>query len=379
MIKRYTTKQFKTKLNKIYCCDCLKALKALPDKCIDMVITSPPYWSLRDYSTSNQIWDSNKDCKHNWIKYIKRPSGGKGSKCANVGANKNDFANMRDHNIVTNFCSKCNAWRGSLGLEPIYELYIKHLCDILDEAKRILKKTGTAWINIGDTYAANTKSRTMKMGNPEFNKNHPCREKTICPPKKTNVQQKSLIGIPERFVLEMQNRGWIRRNTIIWQKPNAMPSSCRDRFTVDFEYLYFFVKNKEYYFQQQFEPYTKPMNRWGGEKLKANGKSLWDNGTGQTTYRERNMRPNPKGKNKRCVWSISTKPLKKSNFAPYPEKLIETPIKAGCPKNGVVLDPFIGTGTTALVAGKLDRNFIGFELKPEYCKIAEERLKNASS
>jgi len=120
------------------------------------------------------------------------------------------------------------------------------------------------------------------------------------------------------------------------------------------------------------------MNRWGGEKLKANGKSTWDRGTGQITYRERSMRPNKKGRNKRCVWSIPTKPLKKSNFASYPEKLIETPIKAGCPKNGIILDPFIGTGTTALVAKKLGRNFIGLELNPDYIKIADKRLEKAN-
>ena len=181
--------------------------------------------------------------------------------------------------------------------------------------------------------------------------------------------------IPERFAIEMISRGWILRNQIIWQKPNQMPSSATDRFTVDFEKIFFFVKqSNDYYFEQQLETYTKPLDRWGGDDLEANGKSTWDDGTGQTTYRNRNMRPNPDGKNMRTVWSINTEPFPKAHFATYPEKLVERMLKAGCPKDGIVLDPFMGAGTTAVVARKLGRNFTGFELNTDYLKIANERL-----
>ena len=153
-----------------------------------------------------------------------------------------------------------------------------------------------------------------------------------------------------------------------------MPSSARDRFTVDFEKFYWFTKNQKYYFEQQFEPYTEPMNRWGGDELTADGQSDWDEGTGQDTYRSRNMRPNPKGKNKRTVWSINTVPSKVKHFASYPETLIETPILSTCPEGGIVLDPFFGSGTTGAVAKRLNRNFIGIELNPDYVEIAENRL-----
>jgi len=138
-------------------------------------------------------------------------------------------------------------------------------------------------------------------------------------------------------------------------------------------------KNKKYFFEQQFDEYVKPMNRWGGEELKADGKSNWDNGTGQHTYRTRNFRPYKNGKNKRTVWSINTKPSKESHFASYPEKLIEPMIKAGCSVGGVVLDPFFGIGTTGIVANKNNRNYIGIEISENYCKIAEKKLNKYHS
>jgi site-specific DNA-methyltransferase (adenine-specific) len=154
-----------------------------------------------------------------------------------------------------------------------------------------------------------------------------------------------------------------------------MPQSAKDRFTVDFEKIFFFVKKPtDYYFEQQLEPYTRPLDRWGGNKLEANGKSTWDEATKQTTYRTRNMRPNEEGKNMRTVWSINTEPLSEAHFATYPQRLVERMLKAGCPENGIVLDPFFGSGTTGVYARKANRNFLGIELNPEYVKIAENRL-----
>ena len=167
--------------------------------------------------------------------------------------------------------------------------------------------------------------------------------------------------------------GFIERNEVIWYKRNCMPSSAKDRFTVDFEKVFFFTKSKKYYFEQQFEAYTKPLDRWSGNTLEDNGKSEWSKGTGQPLYRDRNMRPNEQGRNKRAVWQVNTKPYKEAHFATYPEALIEPMIKAGCPENGIVLDPFFGSGTTGVVALKQNKNFIGIELNQEYIKIAEKR------
>ncbi len=182
--------------------------------------------------------------------------------------------------------------------------------------------------------------------------------------------------IPERFAIEMIDRGWCLRNQIIWHKPNQMPSSAKDRFTVDFEKVFFFVKQPtDYYFEQQLEPYTEPLDRWAGQMVKGNYKTK----TEQFAVQERsgrNMRPNEDGKNMRTVWSINTEPSTEAHFATYPQRLVERMLKAGCPENGIVLDPFFGSGTTGVYARKVNRNYLGIELNPEYVKIAENRLFN---
>jgi DNA modification methylase len=314
-------------MNKIIQGDCLSELKKLPDESVDCVITSPPYWALRDYGVE-----------------------------------------------------------GQLGLEKTFQEYITKLCDIFDETKRILKNSGTCWVNIGDTYYSSGKTGS---GEGEAGKNSLSVVRHQRRGGKTNLPEKSLCQIPSRFAIEMVNRGWILRNEIIWFKPNCMPSSVKDRFTVDFEKVFFFVKNKKYWFETQYEAHTSLDKRPPGvvrtreynyetkEKKFKSGDKSWK------TPANRGMRYggeiphtyNRQGRNKRCVWKITTKPFKEAHFAVYPEKLIEPMIKAGCPVGGVVLDPFIGSGTTAVVAKKLKRNWIGTELNPEYIKIAEARIK----
>jgi len=231
--------------NRIVCGHTPEVLKTFEPEIFDCVITSPPYWGLRDYGIEPQVWDGNGDCEHRWVSNFREKEDFKGE--AKAGWLKGQKVLTRNSNpeywekrkIETNFCSLCGAWKGSLGLEPTPELYIKHLCDIFDEVKRVLKKTGTVWVNLGDFYEANRSyqvdgTKQIKGSQPRFQPN-----------LSESTQPKSLVGIPEMFVLEMQRRGWIRRNTIIWQKPNCMPSSVDDRLTVDFEYVYFFVKSND--------------------------------------------------------------------------------------------------------------------------------------
>ncbi len=297
-------------INKLIVGDSLNSLRKLPEGFVDCVVTSPPYWALRNYGTNPVEW----------------PDG----------------------------------WIGELGLEPSFEQYITHLCDIFDEIKRTLKNSGTCWVNIGDTYGGNW----MGLSNIRHLKNR-------C--------NKSLLLIPFRFALEMQNRGWKVRNVIIWQKPNCTPQSMKDRFTVDFEYLFFFVKSDKYYFEQQLEPFKESSikrcqggcSRNKGERYQGLSKKNYDK------YQQKVLNGEVKGKNKRAVWNIPTSPFRGAHFAVYPRKLIETPIKAGCPEGGLVLDPFMGSGTTALVAEKLNRNWFGIELNPEYARMAEGRLYTA--
>lgn len=292
-------------LNKIYQGDALSVLKEFPSDSVDCVVTSPPYYRLRNYQVEGQI-----------------------------------------------------------GLEKTYTEYINNLCDIFNEIKRVLKKTGTVWVNLGDIYSG------PKNGNMEIYKNKKVSENNSFRKRKQNIPIKSLMQIPSRFAIEMTNRGWILRNKIIWHKPSCMPQSVTDRLTVDFEEILFFVKSKKYYFDQESikEPTVTRDNI-----VRDRDNSRLNNTPGRT--RMNGLKTNNyKKRNKRCVWTITTKPFKDAHFAVYPPDLIETPIKAGCPDGGVVLDPFIGSGTTALVARNLGKNYVGIELNKEYIKIIENRL-----
>ena len=332
--------------NKILQGHALDVLRTLPNESIDCIMTSPPYWALRDYGLG----------------------------------------------------------KDQLGLEPTFDLYVKHLCDIFDETKRTLKKSGTCWVNIGDTYAgsmqgygAKENSKTgfqkapVNTGYNASSRMKPPNAKAIYHEdlryegrgKTKEVPSKSLCLIPFRFAIQMVNRGWILRNTIIWHKPNCMPSSIKDRFTVDFEYLFFFVKNKKYYFEVQYEPHlssSKERGKYGLSKASAfdyskRERSKWKENSIQHRGIKNPDWLNPLGRNKRTVWTITTHGFPGAHFATYPEELCEIPIKAGCPQDGIVLDPFFGSGTTGLVALKQNKKFIGIELNPEYIKIAKERLK----
>lgn len=275
----------------LYQGDSIEVLKNDIDIQVDMCITSPPYWTLRDYGID-----------------------------------------------------------GQLGQESSFHEYLEKLLNVFDACYSIIKNEGSLWVNLGDTYYGSRKDKELP--------------------------RKSLCNIPSRFSIGMQDRGWILRNKIIWKKPNALVTPTKDRFTVDFEELFWFVKRPiGYYFNQQLEPYTTKISRWGGQKLKARGISSWDSGTGQNTNRSRDMRPNKEGRNKRTVWDINTEAkVGLKHYATYPEKLIETPIKATCPTGGIVLDLFFGSGTTGVVAEKLNRRWVGIELNSEYCQTAIDRI-----
>ena len=302
-------------VNKIYQGDCIEVLKTLPEESINCIMTSPPYWSLRDYGI-----------------------------------------------------------KGQLGLESTFQEYIKKLCDIFDGVKRVLRKDGTCWVNIGDTYIGNGVSRHKGWSDPKNPKKGEIDydEPSAMP---QNIIEKNLANIPARFSIEMQERGWILRNVIIWHKPNAMPCSVKDRFTVDFEYLFLFTKNKIYAFNQQLEV---AVEEYSPERAKrpetSRMKAIHSSGKPAGNFTTNKLRPDGM-KNMRSVWKINTLPCKEAHFATYPEALCDTPIKAGCPEKGIVLDPFFGAGTTGIVALKQDKKFIGIELNPKYIEIANKRLK----
>jgi len=399
----------KIPVNEIVQGNALEVLKTLPDECVDMAVTSPPYWRLRTYEIPPQTWN--------------------------------------------------DGWKGELGLEPYFYQYVDHLCDIFDEVKRVLKETGTIWVNLGDSYAdshngSNDNGEKTGLRTRVGNQNKGPGARRV-----DGLPAKCLCQIPNRFAIEMTNRGWILRNELIWWKPNGLPSPVKDRFLVDFEKIFFFAKSKKYFFERQFEPYGKDQRLAGIRRAREygyNGKGSYqdwyfnkrkkqgwrDNsdrllkGFGQGMRgQHRPMLLHPLGRSKRSVWRIPTKPFGEAHFAVYPPELIKTPILAGCPElvcskcgrpterilgaggdgsralttasrdqgnshkvaadgeanhranerwvscdcwagyePGIVLDPFMGSGTTALVALQLGRRFIGIELKPEYIEIAQRRL-----
>ena len=295
--------------NYTYHGNALDVLKTFTDDSVDCCITSPPYWGLRDYGEE-----------------------------------------------------------GQLGLENDFNEYIDKLINIYDEIYRVIKPTGSCFVNLGDTYG--TQSGGMAGGFIEPKYGHSSSRKV----KQPNINlHKSLCMIPERFAIRMIENGWTLRNQIIWHKPNQMPSSAKDRFTVDFEKVFFFVKQPMgYYFEQQLEPYTEPINRWGGNKVnRLNGADEY-----AMKQRVRDYRPVEEGKNMRTVWSINTEPFADAHFATYPSKLVERMLRSACPENGIVLDPFMGAGTTAVVARKLNRKYIGIEINSEYIDICNKRLYN---
>jgi DNA modification methylase len=301
-------------LNKILQGDCMSVIKTLPNKSVNCVITSPPYWQLRDYG-----------------------------------------------------------WNGQWGLEPTFQMYLENLWSLMDEIYRVLSDDGTAWINLGDTYNGVKKGNTSNKGYCENTVID-----TFAKPKQDKIEDKCLLLIPHRFAIGCIDRGWIMRNDVVWAKRNAMPESATDRFSKKHEYFFFMAKNQDYYFDlENIRIKSLPLNRWGGNKLVAKGVSQWDEGTGQTSYRDRDMQPNNGMKNPGDVsdfWDIPTRASKDKHYAQYNTQLIDRCIVAGCPIGGVILDPFCGTATTGCRAIDLDRKFIGIEGNEEYVKIGNKKL-----
>lgn len=308
----------------------LEVLKSLPDNSIDCCVTSPPYYALRDYGCDGQI-----------------------------------------------------------GLEETPEKYIERLCDVFSEVRRVLTPEGTLWLNIGDSYNGN------KVGNAEVVKNKKVSESNDFHKKLwSGAKPKDLIGIPWMLAFALRSQGWYLRQDIIWQKPNPMPESVTDRCTKSHEYIFLLSKSQKYYFDHeaiQEEATSSEKPRVFGAN---NQKGTLRNDIGRV-YKPRTkncqydgQRPNSihlareaglsdevyPVRNKRDVWSVNVKPCSEAHFATYPFELIKPCILAGCPENGIVLDPFMGSGTTAIVARSLNRNYLGIELNPEYIKIAHKRL-----
>jgi DNA modification methylase len=305
-------------LNKIYCMDCLDGMRKIDDNTIDCCVTSPPYWGLRDYGNDDQ-----------------------------------------------------------LGLEETPEQYVSNMVQVFAEVRRVLKPEGTLWLNLGDSYAMSS----MRGKNSEFKGAVNQSNVGIVNIKKSipdGLKPKDLVGIPWRTAFALQADGWWLRQDIIWHKPNPMPESVTDRCTKAHEYIFLLTKSAKYYYDNEAikEDSVDPVKSKKRYEYNFSGRPglIMPDGKLQQIAPEGKREFNLK-RNKRSVWTVTTKPYKEAHFATYPPDLIEPCILAGCPDDGIVLDPFMGSGTTAEVALKHNRHFVGFEIGQKYVDIANKRIK----
>jgi site-specific DNA-methyltransferase (cytosine-N4-specific) len=255
--------------------DSASVMAKLPDSIAQTCVTSPPYWSLRDYGITGQI-----------------------------------------------------------GLEPAIDKYIAKLVQVFREVRRVLKEDGTLWLNIGDSYTSGGRAWRAP------DKKNPVRAMSVRPATPDGLKPKDLIGVPWRLAFALQADGWFLRTEVIWNKPNCQPESVKDRPTRSHEYVFLFSKSEKYHYRP-------------------------------SAVRGRNNR------NLRTVWDINTRALREAHVAAFPTDLADPCLRLSTSDGDVVLDPFVGSGTTGVAAYELGRRFIGIELNPEYVKIAERRLNGA--
>ena len=308
------SRYFETDNGILYCVNVLEILSKFPNEGVDCIITSPPYWGLRDYQVEDQI-----------------------------------------------------------GLESSLEEYIEKLFEVMKELKRILKKTGVIFWNHGDCYGANESRRDIVSGMLGGKR----KKRTPVYKRPNIILQKCMALQNYRFILRcVDELKLILRNIIIWYKPNHMPSSVKDRFTNAYEPIFMLVKNKKYWFD--LDAVRVPHKPQSIERYKRKYEGNY-NKNPQTAIgvkpADPNRELNPLGKNPGDLWEIPTQPFSESHFATFPEKLVEPMIKCACPQwEGIVLDPFMGSGTVAVVAERLNRRWVGIEINSEYCEMAKKRI-----
>lgn len=305
--------------------DCIEMLRSLPDASVDCCVTSPPYWGLRDYGHDGQI-----------------------------------------------------------GLESTPEAYVARMVEVFREVRRVLRDDGTLWLNLGDSYAR-TGGWASNDGLDGCARGESGRAKTNVQAGRNGqkrpggLKEKDLVGIPWRVAFALQADGWWLRQDIIWHKPNPMPESVRDRCTKAHEYVFLLTKSQRYFYDAGAVSEPAVSVRGPGNKKPLKGveedgeKHRTRAGLHVLAERCREDGP-PLSRNRRSVWTVTTKPYSGAHFAVMPAALVEPCILAGCPEGGTVLDPFSGSGTTLAVAAELGRNGIGCELNPEYVKLSCDRI-----
>jgi DNA modification methylase len=386
--------------------DCRLRLPELPSDWFHCVVTSPPYWGLRDYKTPPLIWDGKPDCKHSWIperfKSAKpdrsnagHDENGNGLFSGALSRGSQGFKSARGAALqFGERCDLCCAWRGHLGLEPTPALYLEHMVGIFRQVRRVLRDDGVLWLNLGDTYltdagpcfspgAGEQGERWLQMSN----------GRTHCQPNRRiapGLKPKDLVGIPWRVAFALQQDGWYLRCDCIWAKTNPMPESVKDRPTKSHEYVFLLSKREDYFYDAEAvkEPVTASTharvsqanypNQKGstranggtrpdrsmkpvvaGVNPKARVPSGWDTGKGNHRTLRGRHKQNPSfsaaisgtlltKRNKRTVWTMPTQAYRKAHFATFPERLVEPCVLAGtsevgcCPQCGAPWERIIG-------------------------------------
>lgn len=315
----------------IYLGDSLQVLKTLPDSSVQTCITSPPYFGLRDYGVDGQI-----------------------------------------------------------GLEETPEAFVQKLVEVFREVRRVLRDDGTLWLNLGDSYVADSYvrergSEAFQDGSDTRKSGYLAADRAVSGKQRKNVgwaaasglKRKDLIGIPWRVALALQADGWYLRQDIIWAKPNPMPESVTDRCTKAHEYIFLLSKSPTYYYDHEAvkEPSVEPHRAGKTDRVDYRPNGIIP---GQITGVDKRV-VRSLTRNRRSVWTVTTKPYKGAHFATFPPDLIEPCVLAGAPAGGVVLDPFFGSGTTGAVAIQHGRQYVGIELNPEYITLAEQRLATVNA
>ena len=317
-------------MNNVLCGDAIQMLQTLPAESVYTCVTSPPYYGLRDYGMAEQI-----------------------------------------------------------GLEESPQAYVERLTAVFREVCRVLRDDGTLWINIADSYAGSNKGAWSKPGSMRLSTKQSYRYETDNPAVNIpttweNIKAKDMIGIPWALAFALRDDGWYLRSDVIWHKTNAMPESVTDRPTKSYEHIFLLSKSPVYYYD--YEAVKEPTQQSSLERAKrgVGVTTKYAEGVpGQTVqglYRPRTSTNQAEMRNRRDIWSVATGGgVRVSHFATYPIDLITPCILAGSPPNGVVLDPFIGSGTTGVAAVRCGRQYVGIELNPEFCDMAKERIAQERS
>jgi DNA modification methylase len=299
--------------------DVRQRLAEIPDDSIQACITSPPYWGLRDYGQDDQI-----------------------------------------------------------GLEQDPNAFVASLVDVFREVKRALTPDGVFWLNIGDSYSGSGKGTAGNLGKKHNERHLEHKHSAIIP---DGLKPKDLVGIPWRLAFALQADGWYLRQDIIWHKPNVMPESVKDRCTKAHEYLFMLTKSQRYYFDNEaiFEPVAEVSLARAKRGLKTDRPSAKTSSGGIDVEEMGERFVNPKGRNRRSVWSIPPARFKGAHFAVMPEGLVEPCVLSSTKPGDTVLDPFMGSATVGVVALRHNRSFLGCELNPDYVAIAQKRIADSNT